>query len=106
MAACGTLSYVAPEVLTMRGYGKEADMWSVGVIMYLILCGRLPFDGHEHNEIIRNTVSAELKTNIAAWKALSGATQDFLQSLLTKEPQQRITARAAMKHSFFTESKQ
>jgi calcium/calmodulin-dependent protein kinase I len=38
--ACGTLSYVAPEVLTMQGYGQEADLWSVGVIMFLVLCGK------------------------------------------------------------------
>ena len=55
-AACGTLSYVAPEVLTMAGYGKEADLWSVGVIMFLLMCGKLPFDGNDQNEIIRNTI--------------------------------------------------
>ena len=37
----------------MQGYGKEADLWSVGVIMFLLLCGKLPFDGDDHNEIIR-----------------------------------------------------
>jgi serine/threonine protein kinase len=62
-AACGTLSYVAPEVLTMQGYGKEADLWSVGVIMFLLLCGKLPFDGDDHNEIIRSTIQAELKVS-------------------------------------------
>lgn len=41
------------QVLTMQGYGKEADLWSVGVIMFLLLCGKLPFDGDDHNEIIR-----------------------------------------------------
>lgn len=55
-SACGTLSYVAPEVLTLQGYGKEADLWSVGVIMFLLLCGKLPFDGEDHNEIIRSTI--------------------------------------------------
>ncbi|CAE7669535.1 mlkA, partial [Symbiodinium microadriaticum] len=54
--ACGTLSYVAPEVLTMQGYGQEADLWSVGVIMFLVLCGKLPFDGNNHDEIIRCTI--------------------------------------------------
>ena len=40
----------------MQGYGKEADLWSVGVIMFLLLCGKLPFDGDDHNEIIRSTI--------------------------------------------------
>jgi len=65
-SACGTLSYVAPEVLTMQGYGREADLWSVGVIMFLLLCGKLPFDGEDHNEIIRSTIqvcTAYFKTN-------------------------------------------
>ena len=44
------------QVLTMQGYGKEADLWSVGVIMFLLLCGKLPFDGDDHNEIIRSTI--------------------------------------------------
>lgn len=48
-------SFVA-QVLTLQGYGKEADLWSVGVIMFLLLCGKLPFDGEDHNEIIRSTI--------------------------------------------------
>jgi serine/threonine protein kinase len=63
-AACGTLSYVAPEVLTMQGYGKEADLWSVGVIMFLLLCGKLPFDGDDHNEIIRSTIQVHVINTI------------------------------------------
>lgn len=66
-AACGTLSYVAPEVLTLQGYGREADLWSVGVIMFLLLCGKLPFDGDDQSEIIRLTVQADLKTNPNVW---------------------------------------
>lgn len=42
----GTLTYVAPEVLLQTGYGIEADVWSVGVIMFLLLRGKLPFDGY------------------------------------------------------------
>lgn len=61
-SACGTLSYVAPEVLTMQGYGREADLWSVGVIMFLLLCGKLPFDGEDHNEIIRSTIQVDTYT--------------------------------------------
>ena len=43
----------------MQGYGKEADLWSVGVIMFLLLCGKLPFDGDDHNEIIRCSIVAK-----------------------------------------------
>ncbi|CAK4722074.1 unnamed protein product [Aphanomyces euteiches] len=57
---CGTLNYVAPEVLSLVGYGKEADVWSLGVIMYLLLCGGLPFHGKTKNEIIQKTLHAEI----------------------------------------------
>ena len=98
--ACGTLSYVAPEVLTMQGYGKEADLWSVGVIMFLLLCGKLPFDGDDHNEIIRNTIQAELKVNPAIWNKLTNESKNLMTSLLNKNPKERITAREALKSPF------
>ena len=85
-SACGTLSYVAPEVLTMQGYGKEADLWSVGVIMFLLLCGKLPFDGEDHNEIIRSTIQADLKVNPAVWGKLSEPARNLMQSFLNKSP--------------------
>jgi Ca2+-binding EF-hand superfamily protein/predicted Ser/Thr protein kinase len=85
-AACGTLSYVAPEVLTMQGYGKEADLWSVGVILFLILCGKLPFDGEDHNEIIRSTIQADLKVNANVWNKLSDDAKGLICALLNKNP--------------------
>lgn len=99
-SACGTLSYVAPEVLTMQGYGKEADLWSVGVIMFLLLCGKLPFDGDDHNEIIRSTIQADLKVHPAIWGKLSEDAKSLITSLLNKNPKERITAREALKHPF------
>ncbi len=85
-AACGTLSYVAPEVLTMQGYGKEADLWSVGVILFLVLCGKLPFDGEDHNEIIRSTIQADLKVNPNVWHKLSDDAKSLICALLNKSP--------------------
>jgi serine/threonine protein kinase len=52
----GTLSYVAPEVLLQKPYGKEVDLWSLGVISYLLLSRVLPFDDEEDKEIARQTI--------------------------------------------------
>ena len=52
----GTLSYVAPEVLLQKPYGKEVDLWSLGVITYLLLSRVLPFDDEDDKEIARQTI--------------------------------------------------
>lgn len=52
----GTLSYVAPEVLLQKPYGKEIDVWSLGVITYLMIARVLPFDDEEEKEIARQTI--------------------------------------------------
>jgi Ca2+-binding EF-hand superfamily protein len=98
--ACGTLSYVAPEVLTMQGYGKEADLWSIGVIMFLLVCGKLPFDGADNDEIIRATINADLKAPPKVWAVLTEQTKGLITALLCKSPKLRITAREALRHRF------
>lgn len=98
--ACGTLSYVAPEVLTMQGYGQEADLWSVGVIMFLLLCGKLPFDGANHDDIIRCTIQGELRVSPAIWNKLSDDARSLIQALLNRNPRERISARDALRHPF------
>ena len=52
----GTMSYVAPEILLAKPYGKEVDVWSLGVITYLLLCQVLPFDDEDKSEIARQTI--------------------------------------------------
>lgn len=61
---CGTLSYVAPEVLSNEGYGKAVDLWSVGVIMFLLLRGKLPFEGETKEEIMEATMRKDLGTTL------------------------------------------
>lgn len=98
--ACGTLSYVAPEVLSMQGYGQEADLWSIGVILFLILCGKLPFDGANHDDIVNATIKAEIRVSPGVWNALSEDARDIIKKLLHKDPKERISARAALRHPF------
>ncbi|RLN99142.1 hypothetical protein DYB28_001268, partial [Aphanomyces astaci] len=83
---CGTLNYVAPEVLSLVGYGKEADVWSLGVIMYLLLRGELPFHGKTKNDIIQKTLHADVCVDQDdSWTGISldGRSCKLLQSTLT-----------------------
>lgn len=100
---CGTLNYVAPEVLSLVGYGRETDIWSVGVIMYLLLRGELPFYGKTKNEIIQKTLHADVSLEgDVAWASVSPAGKSLLKGLLTKEPSKRLTAQDALAHEWFS----
>ena len=98
--ACGTLSYVAPEVLTKKGYGNEADLWSIGVITFLILCGKLPFDGED---VIKATIHGDIRVSPKVWKALTVEAQGFIKGLLHRNPKERLSAKAALRHPFMLE---
>eukprot|EP00826_Nyctotherus_ovalis_P049938 TRINITY_DN6071_c0_g1_i2.p1 TRINITY_DN6071_c0_g1~~TRINITY_DN6071_c0_g1_i2.p1 ORF type:complete len:349 (+),score=95.38 TRINITY_DN6071_c0_g1_i2:237-1283(+) len=108
---CGTLSYVAPEVLLKKGYGKEVDLWSLGVMLYLMLCGELPFDSRNRNDIVNKTIYDEINYNAGELKYLSPSgiivarvvAKDLLKKLLEKSPTERITAEAALTHPWIVE---
>ena len=69
--ACGTLGYVAPEVLKNEGYGKEVDLWGVAVIMYLMLSGAMPFDGKGKKEVYDKTIECVVNKNSKYWQRVS-----------------------------------
>ncbi|ETI53347.1 CAMK/CAMK1 protein kinase [Phytophthora nicotianae CJ01A1] len=99
---CGTLNYVAPEVLALVGYGREADIWSLGVIMYLLLRGELPFYGKAKSEVIQKTLHAEVNLETdSAWRSVSPSGKSLLRGLLTKDPAHRLTAQDALLHEWF-----
>jgi calcium/calmodulin-dependent protein kinase I len=99
---CGTLNYVAPEVLSQKGYGREADIWSVGVIMYLLIRGVLPFQSKTKQEIVQKTLHAEVNVdNDPVLSNMSPSGKALLKGLLTKEPALRLTAQEALKHEWF-----
>ena len=81
----GTPYYVAPEVLTGQ-YGKECDIWSVGVITYLLLCGYPPF--YEENEalIFNKIKKEELEFPMEDWKDISDEAILFIKALVVKDP--------------------
>eukprot|EP01083_Nonionella_stella_P040509 109928_1 len=100
-AACGTLSYVAPEVLRMEGYGKEVDLWSTGVIAFLTLRAKLPFHDQTKNRIIARILRQNVQMTDVHWQSISKEAKDLITKLLIKNPAQRITVENAIKHPWF-----
>ena len=95
----GSAYYVAPEVLT-RSYGTEADMWSVGVISYILLCGSRPFWARTESGIFRAVLKADPSFEEAPWPALSTLAKDFVKRLLNKDYRKRMTASQALSKAY------
>lgn len=100
MTACGTPAYVAPEVLSSGGggYDKEVDMWSIGVITYILLCGFAPFHGDTVKELLRVVVRGQFSFPSPYWDPISPQAKDFISKLLAKTPAERLTASQALQH--------
>lgn len=96
--ACGTPSYVAPEVLNASGYGKEVDMWSIGVITYILLCGFPPFYGDTVPEIFEQIMEANFDYPEEYWGSVSKEAKDFINKLLVVDSDKRLSASDALKH--------
>lgn len=86
---------MAPEVLH-RSYGTEADVWSIGVIAYILLCGSRPFWARTESGIFRAVLKADPSFDDGSWPSLSSDAKDFVKLLLNKDPRKRMTAAQAL----------
>lgn len=94
---CGTPNYVAPEVLADRGYeGKKADVWSIGVILYVLLAGFLPFDESTIVALFAKIQAADF--TYPSW--FSAEVRSLLDSILVADPKQRVTLADVSAHSW------
>jgi len=103
--ACGTPGYVAPEVLQAEGYGEEVDMWSIGVITYILLCGFPPFYSESVPEVFEQIMKAEYDYPAEYWDDISDEAKDFINHLLVVDVKKRLTAKKALEHAWLKTGK-
>ena len=98
----GTIYYVAPEVIKKK-YNEKCDIWSCGVIMYVLLTKKPPFDGDMTEEIIASIEKGEFDLKSPPFDKISKSALDLIQKLLNKDVEKRISAQEALNHPWFKE---
>ncbi|XP_016464261.2 calcium-dependent protein kinase 17-like isoform X2 [Nicotiana tabacum] len=98
----GSAYYIAPEVLKRR-YGPEVDIWSIGVMLYILLCGVPPFWAENENGIFNAILRGHIDFSSDPWPSISGGAKDLVRKMLTIDPKQRLTAMQVLNHSWIKE---
>lgn len=94
----GTISYAAPEVLLGEEYDKSVDLWSLGVVSYLLVSGTLPFDDDNEDLILERAIKVEPDYQSPWIAKVSKEGKDFIKSCLNKDASKRLTLREALGH--------
>ncbi len=91
---CGTQGYMAPEVLLDRNYTTKCDMWAVGVVMYILLSGTMPFAINDNKSVLNGAYSFPA----SRWANVSDSAKNLIGNLLTVDPSARLNAEGALQH--------
>ncbi|KAM9385700.1 serine/threonine-protein kinase DCLK3 [Pholidichthys leucotaenia] len=97
---CGTPTYVAPEILCETGYGIAVDVWALGVILYILLCGFPPFRSRDRDqeELFHLIKQGQLHFPSPYWDPVSEEAKDLIRTLLQTDPTMRLTAEQTLLH--------
>eukprot|EP01083_Nonionella_stella_P018957 52749_1 len=98
--SCGTPHYVAPEVLANKGYNNKADIWSLGVILYILLVGYQPFAGNSVNDVYRLIANGDYNFNSKRWENVSESAKNLIKCLLEVDVNKRYSAKDIKFHPF------
>jgi calcium/calmodulin-dependent protein kinase I len=114
---CGTPGYVAPEILKGKGHGVDADVWSLGVLLFILLSGEPPFylpttaiktgkklktEAQREAEMFRRIRHGIYAMDNPVWKEVSPAARELVKSMLTVEPKDRPTAKQVLRHEWWS----
>ncbi|XP_052156072.1 calcium-dependent protein kinase 14 isoform X1 [Oryza glaberrima] len=98
----GSAYYIAPEVLK-RSYGPEADIWSIGVMLYILLCGVPPFWAESEHGIFNSILRGHVDFSSEPWSRISHGAKDLVRRMLHSDPKQRISAYDVLNHPWIKE---
>ncbi|PON75737.1 B3 domain-containing protein [Parasponia andersonii] len=98
----GSAYYIAPEVLKRR-YGPEVDIWSVGVMLYILLCGVPPFWAESEHGIFNAILRGHIDFTSDPWPSISTGAKDLVRKMLHSDPKQRLTAFQVLNHPWIKE---
>lgn len=100
--ACGTPNYVAPEILLQKGYGKEVDVWSLGVILFILLCGYPPFYDESDAALFQLIMKGQFEFDERYWSDISTGVKKLISNILKVNPLERLDTQQILAHPWIT----
>ena len=95
---CGTPLYLPPEMVTESGHNEKADIWCIGVLLFELMTGKVPFEGNDYTSVKYNI----MKINISWPSDMDPEVKDLISKILKKNPNERLSIEKILSHSFFT----